>query len=129
MRLNIGNSKYTKKLKGVNPSDCANRNLSDGIETQPCNNNLVANGRLKKTCAIITPWTPYIDNASKWNKFRIRPLFPKTRTNPSIATITGKIKGAPSRVIKILRPINVLLESARDTGIASNTLINADAKD
>jgi hypothetical protein len=41
-------------------------------------------------------------------------------------TSTGRIKGAPRRVIKAVRPKKFCLESARATGMATQTLRNAE---
>jgi len=51
---------------------------------------------------------------------------PNTASNPSTATITGRINGAPKSVISSLRPKNRRRARALATGTANTTLKMAD---
>ena len=51
------------------------------------------------------------------------PLFPKTKINPKIAEITGKIKGIPSKLIKYSFKKKFRLNNALEMGIARKQLI------
>ena len=52
------------------------------------------------------------------NAALIHPARPKTARSPKTPTITGRIKGAPNRVIRAWRPGKLCRAKARATGIA-----------
>ena len=54
----IGHSITRKTSREPSPSEAASRKRSPGIASQPCRIMRVASGRLKKTCARITPCAP-----------------------------------------------------------------------
>ena len=54
------------------------------------------------------------------------PVPPNTASSPRIATITGRMKGAPITEIKADRPRKDLRDNARATGTAKTTLMKAD---
>ena len=65
-------------------------------------------------------------NPAQSNAELIHPARPKTAKSPRTPTITGKIKGAPRRVIKTWRPGKLCRAKARATGIAIAMLKTAE---
>ena len=105
------------------PSEAPRRKRSAGIESQPCSTSRTAKGRLKKTCARITPCAPKGLTSSPRGESRVftAPDRPKTATMPRTATMVGRMKGAPISVITRPRPAKRRRASARATGTASAT--------
>ena len=122
---NTGHSIRRKLAQGEAAKLCVTRNRSAGTLAQPCSKNRVASGKLKKTCARITPGAPYIESFARPAHVSIpliQPARPKTASRPRTPTITGKINGAPSSVISVCRPIKLWRAKARAIGMAIPTL-------
>ena len=65
-------------------------------------------------------------NPAQSNAALIHPARPKTAKRPRTPTITGRINGAPRRVIKAWRPGKLCRAKARATGIAIAVLRTAE---
>ncbi len=66
-------------------------------------------------------------NPAHCRSFETKPDWPNTAVKPRIATIVGRINGAPSKVINTPRPRKLRRAKARAAGMANATERNAES--